>query len=390
MDAIDFLKQDEVVDYIHEHQNADVSKLVLNPPARFKEHIRSIADQILARQKAAGKLDRWVENQQLIFPPPLSIEQASSGVTAKYKAQLLAGQLLVDLTGGTGIDCLALGERFGNTVYVEKNEALCEVFRHNASVLGKSMDVQNQTAEAFLSGFVGRATFFLDPARRDQHQKKVVKLEDCSPNVAELIPSLREKASQVLVKLSPLLDITQTLEEVPHVKDLYIVSVKNDCKELLLLFDFAYTGDVQLHAINLESDHEAFTFYLREEEESTSTAAPVGKYLYEANASILKSGAFKLISQRYPVRKVARHTHLYSSDELVSDFPGRAFETIQTNAKSHLSRYEGKINVLTRNYPIGAAELKKRFKLKDGGRDFLIGFKDFQNKATLVIAKRHY
>ena len=214
--------------------------MLLNPPKEFRERIRIIADQILARQKAAGKLDQWVSSKNLIFPPPLSIEQASSQSTSEYKKGLIKGSLLVDLTGGTGIDCLALSENFDETIYVEQNSFLCELFQHNSDMLGESIRIQNETAENFLQSFNGKATFFIDPARRDSAKNKVFKLEDCSPNLVELIPVLKTKTDAVLIKLSPLLDLTKTLEEVPNVKEVHIVSVKNDCKELLLLLDFNF------------------------------------------------------------------------------------------------------------------------------------------------------
>lgn len=388
MTDIDFLRQEEVVSFILENAYADVNQLLLNPPKIFKDRIRIIADQILARQKSVGKLDSWFGSKKLIFPPPLSIEQASSQSTSKYKEGIFKGKRLVDLTGGTGIDCLSLSHNFSETIYVEQDKKLCEVFEHNSSELGHSIQILNKTAEDFLANFEGEATFFIDPARRDLSKKKVFKLEDCSPNLIELVPLLKYKADTVLVKLSPLLDLTKTLDEISNVKEVHIVSVKNDCKELLLLLDFDFNHEPTIHAINLESNHEPLIFKRNKEQNLKATYSEVAQYLYEPNASILKAGAFKTVAQKYGVQKISSNTHLYTSQNLITNFPGKTFEIKARDAKKQIKNHQSTINVLTRNYPLKAPELKKRFGLKDGGDDFLIGFRDQKNKSNLVIAKR--
>jgi len=388
MNTIDFLKQKEVVDFIIENQHTEVSKLLLNPPKSYKDYIKLIVDQVLARQKANGKLEGWRENHQLIFAPPLSIEQASSEATSSYKAELIKGDLLVDLTGGMGIDCLALSEGFQQTIYVEQSKMLCETFSHNAALLQTKISIANQKAEDFLGSFEGIATFYLDPARRDATHKKVVMLEDCSPNLKELIPLLQPKARRVLVKLSPLLDLSKTLKEIPNVKEVHVVSVKNDCKELLFLIDFNYEHDPMIHAVNLETDDERFSFQIEEEQNAIPHYGKVFNYLYEPNSSILKSGSFKLAGNKYDLPKIASNTHLYSSDRLVKNFPGKVFEVMYQNDKEVIRKNYQTINVITRNYPSTPVELKKKYKLKDGGEHYLIGFRDHLNKPQLVVARR--
>ena len=187
-----------------DHLNTDVNQLILNPPSEFKDRIKFLAAQILSRQKAKGKLNQWVQNEALIFPPPLSIEQSSSEITSNYKGSIISGHHLVDLTGGMGIDCLAMSGAFKRTTYVERDTNLCEIFSHNAAALGKEIEVVNETAENYLDSFSneGEATFFIDPARRDSHANKVFRFSECSPDLTELLESLKSKAHKVLVKAS--------------------------------------------------------------------------------------------------------------------------------------------------------------------------------------------
>ena len=390
MTDIDFLLQEEVVSFIQDNLHTDVNALLLNPPSKFRKNIKIIVEQIIARRKAEGKLNQWLEKEGLIFPPPISIEQASSTSTAAYKKNLLKGDMLVDLTGGSGVDTLSLHRDFEQSIYVEQNPLLCRVFEHNRTKFDAEVQVLNQTAEEFLSHAQHRACFYIDPARRDQSKKKVFKLEECTPNILELMPLLQRSASSVLIKLSPLLDISSIIREIAHIKEIHVVAVKNDCKEVLILLDFTSSEEPTIHAVNLETKNEALKFKASQEQSTSLEPQETGKYLYEPNTAILKAGAFKSIIERYPVKHISANTHLYTSENQVNDFPGKSFKILHQHAKSHLDRYEGRINVLTRNYPLNANELKKRFRLKDGGTDFLIGFRDHRDKPQLVIAKRLY
>lgn len=386
----DFLKNQEVVEFIKENACADVNQLILNPPLPWQEKIGYIADQIISRKKAKGKLSDWVDNYHLIFPPPISIEQASSSFTSEYKKSLIKGAALIDLTGGTGIDCLSLSENFENTTYVEQNADLCQLFKHNSGILQKKISTINSDANSFLSSFNGSATFFIDPARRNAFKKKVFKLEDCAPNILKLIPELRKKANNLLIKLSPFIDLKDAVKKIAHVKEAHILSIKNDCKELLLLVDFTYSESLKIHAVNLLTDQPTFVFDPEKEKKSETGFGQVSTYLYEPNASILKAGAFKSIGKAYGINKIARNTHLYTSDDAVENFPGRIFKVLNRDGKRDLDKYASrkKINVTTRNYTTDASSLKKKFNLQDGGENFLIGFKDQNNKPVLVIAKR--
>ncbi|MEQ9468805.1 MAG: hypothetical protein RLN88_15455 [Ekhidna sp.] len=392
-DRLDFLSQDAVKAFIKENQNADPSQLILNPPSGFKEHIKEISSQILARQKAKGKLDSWSGNFDLIMPPPLSIEQASSEATCAYKQQLVSGKTLIDLTGGMGVDCLALSQSFNHTIYVEQQKNLCDLFAQNSNVLGREIDIVHNSAEAFLNDYHGELeeTFiYLDPARRDDHKNKVFRIEDCSPDVAELLPKLAEKASKVLIKFSPILDITSIVEAISQTSEVHIVSVKNDCKEILVYIDFSVVKNPSIRCVNLESNQPDYRFDFESEKKQVSSYSNPKTYIYEPNSSVMKAGAFKKVGVEFGLEKLEENTHLYTSDDAISSFPGRTFRVVSADVKKEISKYApgGKINVITRNYPLSAPELKKKWKLKDGGDYFLIAFRNLHSKPQMVIAER--
>jgi len=390
MAAIDFLKNQEVKSFIRDHINDDINKLLLNPPVEFKNHIREIANQVLSRQKLKTKLPDWHSNYDLILPAPTSIEQSSSIETASYKKKLISGDHLVDLTGGMGIDCLTLSAKFKKSTYVEIEPSIGEAFQHNAKIFRVDTEIKQCSAEKYLDDFEGKAFFYLDPSRRDKLKNKVIRLEDCSPNLLELLPLLKEKAKKVLVKLSPILDIAHLVEEINYIEEVHVVSVKNDCKELLLLLDFNYNSEPTIKSVNLLTGQPEFTITRAEEENFISELGKLATYLYEPNASILKAGAFKSVGKRFDLNKLSINTHLYTSHDVKNSFPGKIFKVIDLDAKKNLSDYaeNGHINVITRNYPLAAQQLKKKFKIKDGGIYSLIGFRDQAEKPQLVIAKR--
>lgn len=390
---LDFILRDEVKTFIKENLNTDPNQLLLNPPQEFKAHIKEISGQILARQKAKGKLNSWAGNFDLIMPPPLSIEQASSETTCEYKRKLLSGKILIDLTGGMGIDCLALSGDFDHATYVEQQTNLCAVFAHNSKASGRKIEIVNSYAEDFLNEYKGDrqgTSIYLDPARRDDHKNRVFRIEDCSPDVVKLLPLLKEKASKVLIKFSPILDITAILEALPQASEIHVVSVKNDCKEILIHIDFSVAKTPTIHCVNLETTQVEYQFDFPSEREAEPDHQIAADYLYEPNSSIMKAGAFKKIGTDFALGKLAENTHLYTSDKVISSFPGRTFKIISTDVKGQLKSYAptGKINVITRNHPMNAPELKKKWKLKDGGDYFLIAFRDLKNKPQMVIAER--
>lgn len=391
MDELDPVLQKDIKAFILANLDADVSGLLLNPPKEVKSHIRSIAEQILARQKAKNKLPEWATHPDLIFPPPLSVEQASSERTAAYKSELITGDHLVDLTGGMGIDTLAFVKVFNRVTYVEQDKNLANIFAHNSKLLGRDIEVVHDEAAAFLERQkFENVTFYLDPARRDTDKNKVFRLEDCSPNLIDLFELIKKSSNQVLVKLSPILDISSIQQSLGGIKEIHVVSVKNECKELLVLIDFSDREEPKVKTINLDATNQHFDFYPSEEKASRATFDVPKRYLYEPNASILKSGAFKVVGEQFRLKKLHQHTHLYTSDQLVTNWPGRVFEVLAPFKNDLLSTYapNKKINVITRNYVMNAQSLKKKYKLEDGGDYFLIGFKDATDQHKMVIAKK--
>ena len=362
---------------------------------------RWFLQQVEGRERTKDKLPTFAANEDWWYPVRLSCEQCSSELTARYKASLLSPLALgegkeerfLDLTGGYGVDTYFLSEQFSHTDYVEQNEELCRIAAHNFALSQKSkverqklsIAIHNTTAEDFLlsspCGEAGWGLIFLDPARRDSHGSKVFRLEECTPNVEELLPTLLAHSKRLLIKLSPMLDLTQAVTSLSQVNwDIHIVAIKNEVKEVLLLSG----GTGQITTIDLAQKDQAFVF-TREEEQHCGLDIRDGKlanYLYEPNAAILKAGAYKLVAQRFGLHKLDVNTHLYTSRQFIENFPGRVWRITE---KQNLKQ----ANVLTRNYPLTPEQLKKKLHLRDGGTAFVIGCR-VAGKPTLLYAERVY
>ena len=475
-------------DFIKKHLKDDVNKLALS---KFPEGIdkQFVIRQIQARQVLSKKLPSWAENDELIFPKKLSLEQCSSELTAKYKVSLSTEfveerlstkrhetisvdscglveekefgedscglveekrfsadscelveekrfsvdscelveekefsvdscglvdkeRVLVDLTGGMGVDTAFLSDDFDKTFYVEMQEELCEIAKHNFKVLNKNIEVVNDNAEHFLTICDEVDCIYLDPARRDEYGRKMVSLHDCSPDVVELHDLLLEKAKRVLIKVSPMLDIEMVKKELKDISAIHVVAVRNECKEVLISQRTTDNGQqsvgVSQHLSITATDlREGWNFTFFEEEELNAQwtlADGVGKYLYEPGVACMKAGCFKLLSQRYGLDKLHRNSHLYTSDELISDFPGRIFEVLEVfpfdkktkkEITSLLSQQptansqQPKVSVATRNFPLSAEELKKNLGLQDGGDFYLFGTTMKGEKKVVILAKKN-
>lgn len=362
--------------FIQSHEKEDVLELAL----RYKgEDISFLLAQIAGRQAAEKKIPTWYRNRDLLYPQQLSLEQASSELTARYKASLVdGGDLFVDLTGGMGIDFSFLAPHFRRAHYVEKDEQLCHLARHNFAVLGmQQVEVHQLEGEAFLQQLSIADLIYLDPARRDAGGRKVFRIEECSPDLSLLAGELLEKAERVMIKYSPMLDISLAVKTLRHVKELHVVSVENECKELLFLLG-KETVEPLYHAVNIHrgGERELFTFTPGEEQQEALYSKVPGRYLYEPNASILKAGGFNVTAHRYNLQKLHKHSHLYTGDRLVDDFPGRIFQVEEwfgANRKE-IRRFAAavpKTNITVRNYPHSVAEIRKRWGLTEGGDNYL-------------------
>jgi hypothetical protein len=389
-------------DFIESHLKDDVRQLALQ---KFPEDVDKtlVLNQIEARQLLSKKVPSWAENPDLLFPKHLSIEQCSSELTAKYKASIISGgDTFVDLTGGLGIDSYFLSEKFKTAYYVENQKELCDLAEHNFAVLGRKITVVNADSESFLSGQIAAnlvpTLIFADPARRDIYNRKMVSLHDCSPDVVHLVETHGRTSQQYLIKASPMLDISLITNELPNISEVHIVSVKNECKEILIKIEPGFEGEIKYFCVNLvETDcNPSQTFEFSENLEFSAVskfATTIKKYLYEPNSSLMKSGAFKLISQRFAIEKLHVNSHLYTSDNLIFDFPGRIFEVVgfapfNKKVKKELLNNITKASVATRNFPLSANELRKSLNLKESDKNFVFGTTMQGEKKVLLLCKR--
>jgi len=385
----------EIQEYIRQHEHADEKALVLKHKTILNVPAASIAEQIRGRRKAKDKIPSYYSETGILYPPGLNLEQSSSEETALFKSDLMPAncQAGADLTGGFGIDSLFLSRRATKWYYVEPNAELLTIARHNHVLLGASnIEHVKATAEQFLENHAAKLDFvFIDPSRRSASQQKTYRLSETEPDITKLQNTVFDKANTLLIKASPWLDIRQGLAELNDVKDVFVVSTANECKEILFLCRKGHFEEPQIITINLTTaSTQEFVFTFSQEKNQQIANADPGKYLYEPNASILKAGAFKTVAAQFNLSKISGNTHLYTG-ELVLEFPGRVFEVsayIKSDAKTvHQHIKSGKANVLTRNYPLSPEELKKKLKLNDGGEDYLIAFSGTKEK-YLAIAKR--
>ncbi len=369
--------------------------------------------QVEGRERTADKLPTFAAIEDWWYPVRLSCEQCSSELAARYKASLVESQKvpsgtpinvesrMVDLTGGYGVDTYFLSERFAHTDYVEQNEELCRIAEHNFNVRSDNVrctkvSIHNSTAEEFLETAGEYDLIFLDPARRDSHGGKVFRLEDCTPNVVELLPTLLRHGKQIMLKLSPMLDLTQAVRELSAfshqqsdiVWDVHVVAIKNEVKEVLVVSRLSLEDRPQtITCIDLVEPEKAFVFTKEQETNCPLAINPSPfAFIYEPNAAILKAGAYKLVGARYGLQKLDVNTHLYTSERLVTDFPGRKWKIEQVvRDRKDLPAELKQANVLTRNYPMTPEQLKKKLHLRDGGTAYLIGAR-IQGKPTVVRA----
>ena len=380
--------------FIREHAHDDVRALALQAARYPQVDMRVVATQIEGRRLAATKLPAWAAVDGVIYPVRLSMEQCSSEVTARYKASLVQGHKIADLTGGFGIDCSYLSGKFEEATYIERNEELCHIARHNFALMGLNIRVVNGNSTEILPSLPHQDWLFIDPARRDGAGKKVVAVSDCEPDVCQLEELLLAKATRVMVKCSPMLDITLAMHQLRSVSEVHVVSVGGECKELLLILG-SDTCKQRITAVNFLGKHvQTFAYMPEEEQEATCFyTSTLKRYLYEPNSSMMKAGCFRLPAMRYGLHKLHRNTHLYTSDSLVADFPGRVFEVknIDGFGKNDLKRLSSelkKANIAVRNFPERVETLRKRLKMADGGDMYLFATTLADEKRVIVRCEK--
>ena len=394
---------------VKQHLHDDVQQLALQRnrfPQLSDADFRFLLQQIEGRQRTSEKLPMLSALPDWWFPVRLSCEQCSSEATAGYKAAIVQSinlqpstldlkpstlDTLIDLTAGYGIDTFHLAALAREAHYVERNAELCAIAQHNFALYRPHIQVHNTTAEDFLTQYPISDTstadlIYLDPARRNQSGGKVFRIEDCEPNVLALLPTLRAKARRVMIKFSPMLDTTAALRAMGGDWDTHIVAVNNEVKEVLFL-----TGQGATYAVNICATHTDVFRYSEAEERSAQVrlATGVQQYIYEPNAAIIKAGAYRLISERYGLSKLDTNTHLYTSDTLLPDFPGRVWQVVDAEIKEPKKQLDKSVrySILSRNYPLSPEEIRKKYKLRDGDDQYILAAR-LQGKPLLIGARR--
>jgi precorrin-6B methylase 2 len=379
--------------FLLEKTNADPRKIALAKSPFEKVSSSELATQIESRQKAKKKLPLWFNSDSIYYPPTISIEQASSETTALYKSKLIPENgTVIDLTGGFGVDAFYFSLRSKSVFHCEINTQLSEIASHNAKQLGKGNIhfINGNGIDYLLSNDSFYNTIFVDPSRR-VNTRKVFKLDDCEPNIIQYQDELLKKSNQVLIKTSPLLDISLSISQLNHVKEIHIISLKNECKELLFILEKAFIGQPIIHAILLSDNKEfKFSFSDSEEKEATFIIGEPMHYLYDPDVAILKAGCFKLLAQRYSLKKLNLNTHLYTSNERIENFPGRVFNVKEVleykdfkKAKKGLSA-----NVIAKNFPLNVESLRKKHKIEESEKDFIFFCKTNNDKLSVILAER--
>ena len=383
--------------YVAEHLHDDPAQLALQARRYPGLPIPDLVRQIQARQKARPKVPAWADNPDLIFPPALSVEQASSARTAAFKASLVSGQRLVDLTGGFGVDVSCFAEQVAEVHYVERNAALAEVVRFNLTHLG-IRNVQYHAVDAvnFLRSTPDTFDWiYLDPARRDTAARKIFRLQDCEPDVLRLMPLLLHKGRRVLLKTSPMLDIEQAILELRQVRRLWVVAVDNECKEVLYELGPEPAVDPERYTVNLRRDGTQQEFRMNRAREARAIPryAEPQQYLYEPNVAVLKAGGFRSVGTAFELLKLHQHSHLYTSDVLRTDFPGRMFRIRAVEKydgvalKAHLGP-DGRAHVTTRNFPDTVAEFRHRTGIREGGEIYLFATTNLEGKLMVLVCEK--
>lgn len=391
---MDFSKliSSDIQNYINQNLNSDLTKLLLKKSPFPDVSMQEIVQQIKGRKTAEKKFP-FLTKEGIVFPPNLNLEQASSQSTAEYKSQTLSGKSFLDLTCGFGIDAYFLSKNFDEVTLIEQNSKLISIVENNWKTLGRKANFINENLEIFLESlrdpqidnFNKFDVVYLDPARRDQQNKKKFLLEDLSPNLLEIEEKLHSISDKIIVKLSPLIDISYLISELKNISEIQIIAVRNEVKELLLIIDKQDASfelqDVSIRCVNLESEEPEFLFKFNDEKSSNSEFSESSNFLYIPNNSILKAGAFNIISEKFGLKKLHPNTHFYTSENKIENFPGRVLEIEKIDAKD-LKKGE-KYNLVSKNYPLKPEEIKKKYKLNDGGNHYLVFTQSINGKEIL-------
>ena len=384
--------QQDIQEHINNHLKSDIHKLILKGVPFEGVTVQEVANQVICKQKSEKKLPSWFDAKNVYYPPKVSIEQTSSETAANYKASLVSGKKLLDLTGGFGVDSFYFSSSFNTVDHCEIDANLSKIAAHNFKQLNKTnitclaengIEYLKKSSDSF-------DVIYVDPSRRSDSKGKVFLLKDCEPNIPKYIDLLLNKTKTILIKNSPILDITSAIKELKFVKEIHIVAIRNDVKELLYLLEKEYNGEIKINTINFSKKNtQKFNFLLNKK--TISNYQEPQDYLYEPNAAILKSGGFHEITAQLDVYKIHQHSHLYTSKKNIK-FPGRGFKIIAVlpyDKKKIVKLLPNKkANITTRNFHKSVAQIRKELKIKDGGDDYLFFTTNLHNTFNCIYCKK--
>lgn len=382
----------DIQNFINENLNSDSTKLALKKNPFPDVDYACIINQIIAKKKSKEKLPTWFSCPDIIYPEKISIEQTSSEITAKYKASLVSGNNLIDCTGGFGIDDYYFAKQFKTVIHSEINSELSSIVKHNFKQLNiENVSCMNGDSTTILKGLNQKFDcIYIDPSRRNDAKGKVFMLADCLPNVIELQDFYHKYSDTILIKAAPILDIKAGLNELKNVAAIHVIAVDNEVKELLWEIKKENTKNPKIIAVNIEKGTQITTEIILTKNYQATFSLPK-KYLYEPNASLLKSGYFDAISKLFGVEKLHQHSHLYTSNES-KEFQGRKFEIIQeiNFQKKDLKQYiqNKKMNISTRNFPLKPDEIKKKYKIQDGGATYAFFTTNLNNEKIVLLCTK--
>lgn len=393
MTNFDSILQSEVQEFIKLSENQDIAGLVLKGSPFDDVDIQDIAQQVKGRQVAKQKFPQLYNAENIVYPPRLNLEQASSQITAEYKVSFMnSGGSILDLTGGLGIDSIAFSSKFDKVQYCEINADTYNYAKHNFAVLETGIEAYHKDGIKYLENATEHFDWlYIDPSRRNQHGNRVFWLESCTPNVMDYIDLFRSKADQMLIKTSPLLDINLCLKQLNDINEIHVVAHKNEVKELLLLLDFKKSiSNPKIFAVNLDSRQEFFKAEVEEFSIDQNYSEPL-QFIYEPNSAIMKTGMFGVLCKKYNLKALASNSHLFTSNEVI-EFPGRRFEVVHNISpqKKLIKKHLGSnfANISTRNYPLKPEQIKAKYGLKDGGKNYLFFTTNYKNEKKVLICKK--
>lgn len=382
--------------FANEHLDDNTDKLLLKKGSFPEIDMAKAVTQIIARRAIKEKLPEWYANNDLRYPSKLATEQCSSEITAQYKATLIHGETLSDLTGGLGVDTVAFSHCVKHVDYYERFAEYCSAAKHNFSILNRNnISVHNCDFREELNN-IKSDTLYIDPARRGENAQRLFSLKDYEPNILELKEDFLKRCTRLIVKISPMADISALCKEIPEIVEIHIVSVKNECKEILLVIEQNGTDNTKIIAINFNSNNQAQrVIFSRFDErfQPSNYASRVLAYLYEPNSSIMKSGAFNQLTHHYPIIPLSKSSHLYTSESYIPEFPGRIFLVVNTHpftskwSKGAKKQFP-KANITVRNFPMSVAELRKNTKIAEGGDTYLFATTTCTNQKIIIECKK--